>query len=144
MDGLTAKSALRRVLWVCIYAFISNLLLFIGRFTNIRLVFYTTADTYKGSFYANPQYDNPTADPKLMELYPQDYHPNLWPEELPELQTAFKALGPLMVEVGCHIARHCDKYVRSKLGDAYKPANLLESIISNSRVAKVGSFVNCL
>jgi len=95
-------------------------------------------DTYKGSFYANPQYDNPTDDQSLIERFPQDYHPNLWPkEDLPELEHGFKALGGLMVQVGAHIGRHCDNFLKKKVGDAYQPPNLLESIISQSRVAKV-------
>jgi isopenicillin N synthase-like dioxygenase len=92
-------------------------------------------DTYKGSYYANPQYDVPTEDQELITKYPHDYLPNLWPtEDLPELSVAFKTLGGLMVSVGAHVARHCDKYVKSKLPN-YKDG-LLENVVRNSRIAK--------
>jgi isopenicillin N synthase-like dioxygenase len=92
-------------------------------------------DTYKGSYYANPQYDVPSDDAELIAKYPHDYVANLWPtEDLPELAPAFKNLGQLMVSVGAHVARHCDKYVKSKL--ANYPDHLLENVVRNSRIAK--------
>lgn len=94
------------------------------------------ADVNKGSFYANPQYDEPTTDAELMKKYYQDYHPNVWPkEDMPELESAFKNLGQLMCSVGELVARHCDAYVTSKLGEAY-PAGTLEKVVKTSRTAK--------
>ncbi|KAJ7553208.1 hypothetical protein O6H91_06G088200 [Diphasiastrum complanatum] len=69
-------------------------------------------DSLKGSFYANPLYDVPTLDAKLIQRYPAHCRPNLWPtKHLPELEPTFKMLGALMVEVGLLIANHCDKYI---------------------------------
>lgn len=60
-------------------------------------------DVHKGSYYANPLHDRPTADAGLVERFPAFYHPNIWPSaegDLPELEPAFKAMGRLIVEVG--------------------------------------------
>jgi isopenicillin N synthase-like dioxygenase len=93
-------------------------------------------DVNKGSFYANPQYDQPTSDAELQKKYYQDYHPNVWPkDDMPELESAFKNLGQLMVSVGELVARHCDAYVSAKLGDAYT-AGTLEKVVKTSRTAK--------
>lgn len=93
-------------------------------------------DVNKGSFYANPQYDEPTTDLELQKKYYQDYHPNVWPkDDMPELEAAFKALGQLMVSVGELVAHHADVYVSSKLGDAYQ-AGTLEKVVKTSRTAK--------
>jgi isopenicillin N synthase-like dioxygenase len=90
----------------------------------------------KGSFYANPQFDEPTSDQALIKKYYQDYHPNVWPkEDVPELESAFKNMGSLMVSVGELVAKHCDLYVSSKLGDKYK-SGTLESVVKSSRTAK--------
>lgn len=58
-------------------------------------------DTHKGSYYNNPLHDRPTEDAGLVERFPAFYHPNIWPrpEDLPELEPAFKAMGRLIVEV---------------------------------------------
>lgn len=90
----------------------------------------------KGSFYANPQYDEPTDDEELKKKFYQDYYPNVWPkEDLPELEHAFKNMGRLMVSVGELVARACDTYVSSKLGDAYAKGTL-EKVVKTSRTAK--------
>jgi isopenicillin N synthase-like dioxygenase len=78
-----------------------------------------TPDVFKGSFYANPLCDVPTRDPELLRCYPQYMRPNLWPEELPELETAFKALGRLIFDVGMIVLGHCEKYI-SSIGGAQK------------------------
>lgn len=68
-------------------------------------------DTLKGSFYANPIFDIPTANGVLVSRYPSYCRPNMWPSNhLPELEVAFKALGRLMLEVGLMLAHHCDRY----------------------------------
>jgi hypothetical protein len=71
-------------------------------------------DYSKGSFYANPQYDRPVDDEDTIAKYPSFVHPNIWPkEELPELETAFKALGQVIISVGKLVAKQADKFVRS-------------------------------
>lgn len=53
---------------------------------------------------------------------------------MPELESAFKTLGQLIVSVGTIIARHCDRYVKSKCV-AYAD-NKLSSIIEKSLCCK--------
>jgi hypothetical protein len=68
-------------------------------------------DQHKGSYYNNPQYDEPTKDPELIKKYPKSLSPNVWPdEELPDFGRLFKKCGQLMVEVGLLVAHQCDKY----------------------------------
>jgi len=94
-------------------------------------------DYHKGSFYNNPQYDEPTTDPEQRTKFPEVCSPNIWPREhLPTLEPAFKELGQLIVQVGTLLAHHCDKYVISKLGDKYRPENYMETIITKSRACK--------
>ena len=63
-------------------------------------------DVSKGSYYANPQYDEPTTDAELIKKYPAFVHPNIWPrEDLPQLEPAFKTLGQLIVDTGTLVAR---------------------------------------
>ena len=38
-------------------------------------------DTSKGSYYANPLYDEPTADEELIKKYPANYGKNIWPTQ---------------------------------------------------------------
>lgn len=49
------------------------------------------ADMAKGSYYNNPQRNEPFSDkPDLVKKWPSFCHPNIWPtSELPELETAF-------------------------------------------------------
>ncbi|XP_060195824.1 uncharacterized protein LOC132625067 [Lycium barbarum] len=69
-------------------------------------------DLLKGSFYANPVLDVPTTDQSLIERYPSYCGSNIWPRNaLPELETAFKTLGKLILDVGLLLAHHCDRYV---------------------------------
>ncbi|CAM9310725.1 unnamed protein product [Discosporangium mesarthrocarpum] len=68
-------------------------------------------DVGKGSFYANPIFDNPVEDAELIEKYPSFVHPNIWPDErhLPGFSEAFKALGKIVVDVGVLVAKQCDR-----------------------------------
>jgi hypothetical protein len=62
-------------------------------------------DWSKGSFYANPEYDEPIRDG-------EGYHLNIWPrEDLPELEGAFKALGNEICRVGYLLALRIDRYL---------------------------------
>jgi len=92
-------------------------------------------DTYKGSYYNNPQHDHPFSDPVMIKQFPENCHPNIWPDkDFPQLAPAFKQLGQLMVDVGLLVAEQCDKYVQQRL-PAAKP-NLLHEIIKESLVCK--------
>ena len=103
-------------------------------------------DTAKGSFYNNPLYDDPLYDSPLPSESEADrqrlkaqhrsfFGDNVWPtDELPELETAFKALGRLIVSVGAELSRHIDRYIHAQL-PAY-PSDHLHRVITTSRVAK--------
>jgi len=97
-------------------------------------------DIFKGSYYNNPQYDepiplsSPDAQAKI-DSAPEVLSPNIWPREaLPELEPAFKAAGQLVVDVGKALAHHVDKYVSKKFGDRYTAR--LEDVIRNTRTTK--------
>ena len=50
-------------------------------------------DTYKGSYYNNPQYDVPSTDPEAIARAPEVLSPNIWPtEHIPGFEKAFKVL----------------------------------------------------
>ncbi|XP_068653411.1 uncharacterized protein [Aristolochia californica] len=92
-------------------------------------------DVFKGSYYANPILDIPTAENSLIERYPSYCRPNIWPRNsLPELEVAFKSLGKLMVEVGLMLAYHCDRYVKKQT--RVPKSKGLEQILQDSRCHK--------
>ncbi|XP_074570936.1 uncharacterized protein LOC141827561 isoform X2 [Curcuma longa] len=91
-------------------------------------------DLFKGSFYANPISDSPTTDEAAIRRYPSYCRPNKWPDALPELEVAFKALGKLIWEAGLMLAYHCDQYVSKKMKDSN--AGNLEQILQRSRCHK--------
>jgi len=93
-------------------------------------------DVSKGSFYANPQYDEPETDPDLIKKYPAFLHPNIWPKDnLPELEVALKDLGQLIVNTGILVAKQCDQYVNHKCPSYSK--DKLTNIIKTSKCCKV-------
>ncbi|PSC69333.1 2-oxoglutarate (2OG) and Fe(II)-dependent oxygenase superfamily [Micractinium conductrix] len=95
-------------------------------------------DTRKGSYYANPVFDDPSAGADsaaaAAQRYPALARPNLWPRDaLPELECAFKTLGQLIIKVGLLLMQHADKYVAAK-GAA--PLRSLHSILAESPCPK--------
>eukprot|EP01128_Nolandella_sp_AFSM9_P005266 TRINITY_DN2513_c0_g1_i2.p1 TRINITY_DN2513_c0_g1~~TRINITY_DN2513_c0_g1_i2.p1 ORF type:complete len:329 (-),score=36.56 TRINITY_DN2513_c0_g1_i2:203-1165(-) len=91
-------------------------------------------DTYKGSYYNNPQYDVPSTDPEAIASSPEVLSPNVWPEDLPALEPAFKSLGQLIVETGKLLAHHVDAYVSSKSATYVK--DQLFNVIDTTRTTK--------
>ena len=93
-------------------------------------------DLAKGSYYANPLFDEPFgSDPDLVAKFPSFCAPNIWPtQDMPELEPAFKALGKLICETGFLLAKHCDALVQKEL-PTYADHRLF-NIISKSRTAK--------
>eukprot|EP00744_Colponema_vietnamica_P007069 GILI01010209.1.p2 GENE.GILI01010209.1~~GILI01010209.1.p2 ORF type:complete len:402 (-),score=108.60 GILI01010209.1:234-1439(-) len=92
-------------------------------------------DLAKGSYYGNPQFDNPTKDQKLIQQFPEYCHPNIWPtEDLPQLESAFKNLGQLIVRVGSMVASQCDRLVASAVPSW--PTGKLQRTIDTSRTCK--------
>lgn len=72
------------------------------------------ADFVKGSYYANPLFDNPTSDASLIKKYPGSYHPNVWPQENTDFETSFKSLGSTVCGIGKALLKCCDGYLKSK------------------------------
>lgn len=92
-------------------------------------------DISKGSYYANPQYDKPIDDEKIIKSHSPFVHPNIWPtDDLPELEIAFKELGQLIVSVGILVAKQCDAYIKSQCS-TYKDMKLTE-IVESSKCCK--------
>eukprot|EP01137_Pigoraptor_chileana_P033960 Opistho-2@25789 len=86
-------------------------------------------DIAKGSYYANPQYDNPTSDKKLIASFPEYCHPNIWPtEDFPLLAPAFKSLGSLIVDVGILVSKKCDQYMASLFPEQFSSQPLATNI----------------
>ena len=97
--------------------------------------FEDTFDVHKGSYYFNPQYDNPTDDAKMISEYPEAFNPNIWPTNFfPEFEGAAKQLGRLMVSVGILVAEQCDYYIKSKIPQF--PRYTLRESITRSYSAK--------
>lgn len=64
-------------------------------------------------------------------------HPNIWPSDTTckLLEPSFKRIGRYINIIGLHIARHCDQFVKEKLGNKANFTSL-ESSLRDSRVAK--------
>ncbi|KAG3223343.1 hypothetical protein PC129_g5975 [Phytophthora cactorum] len=92
-------------------------------------------DYAKGSYYNNPETNDQTeGDQQLIVKFPSFYHPNIWPEELPELENAFMKLGQLIVDTGVLVAHQCDKLVEKKCPGYEK--GKLHRIISTGKCSK--------
>uniref|UniRef100_A0A6N2NJY3 Non-haem dioxygenase N-terminal domain-containing protein n=1 Tax=Salix viminalis TaxID=40686 RepID=A0A6N2NJY3_SALVM len=104
-------------------------------------------DLLKGSFYANPILDVPTTDMFLKQRYPSYCSSNIWPDSaLPELETALKALGKLMHDVGLMVAYHCDQYGKTLCPNYPKEWKWIKMKASNRYffvlgVIKAGCFI---
>jgi len=51
--------------------------------------------------------------PELIAAFPAFYSSNLWPEELAELELAFKEACACIIDVGVLVARHCSRCVHA-------------------------------
>jgi len=92
-------------------------------------------DFSKGSYYNNPQYNEPVTDPEIVKKYPSYAHKNVWPTgDLPELEPAFMDLGSLIVEVGKLLAKQCDTFVRRE-APGYDEGKLFK-LIQDSKTCK--------
>jgi len=96
-------------------------------------IFDGQADFAKGSFYANPQYDEPFTDKEIIKKYPAFAHPNIWPnQDLPELRPSFLELGTLICQVGELVGIQCDIYVHKTT----PTARALAEVVKTSKTAK--------
>jgi isopenicillin N synthase-like dioxygenase len=95
-------------------------------------------DIAKGSYYANPQYNDPAnGDNELIEKYIATLHPNIWPTSTdfePNLEEAFMALGNNIVSVGYLIAQLCDEYCLKR--NPNFPKGRLTNVLKTSKCAK--------
>lgn len=86
-------------------------------------------DLLKGSFYANPVYDEWESvwDKNTGQ---RGIFKNLWPnEDIPDIEWAFKDLGGFINQVGVKVAKNLDLYIHS-WDTTYVPK--LERILTNS------------
>lgn len=98
-------------------------------------VFNGQPDVAKGSYYANPQYDEPVTDQATIDKYISFVHPNIWPDDsVAGFSDSFKDCGRLMVEVAEMIAEQCDRYVHSQT-PSY-PLGKLKDTIKGSKCCK--------
>lgn len=68
-------------------------------------------DNAKGSFYVNPIYDDPAnGDPAIPDKYPF-IRPNMWPEEVPQLEGAVKGMGGLVYDTAKKVLEQVDRLV---------------------------------
>mmetsp|Transcript_69386 Transcript_69386/g.206688 ORF Transcript_69386/g.206688 Transcript_69386/m.206688 type:complete len:373 (+) Transcript_69386:102-1220(+) len=89
-------------------------------------------DLAKGSFYANPLFDDAAmGDEEVRAKYPYAASKNAWPAELPELEAAFKAMGRLLGDVGKLILQQCDSMILAQTG---RQAGLVETTFGSSRM----------
>ncbi|KAI9221934.1 hypothetical protein BC828DRAFT_50571 [Blastocladiella britannica] len=100
-------------------------------------IFNGRPDLAKGSFYANPLYDVPETDSEKLRKHPGMTRPNKWlPDDLPELEPAFKDLAQLIVRVATLVAAQCDRYAVSRSLASYPGPHYLEDTIASSRAHK--------
>jgi len=98
-----------------------------------REKFLNQRDFSKGSFYANPQYDNIHGDAEIK--FGETFAPNVWPtKDVPELEKAFKELGCLIVDVGAKLSKHIDAYIQKEV-PAF-PAGKVTQIVKESKCCK--------
>jgi len=92
-------------------------------------------DNSKGSFYANPIYDEPTKDKELIKKYPSSYSKNIWPtQHVPTMESHFKFVGHFMYHVGLKVLKACDKYLQTIIEEY--PEDNLHNIIKGSKTYK--------
>eukprot|EP00697_Spironema_sp_BW2_P017115 gnl/Spiro4/8678_TR4535_c0_g1_i1.p1 gnl/Spiro4/8678_TR4535_c0_g1~~gnl/Spiro4/8678_TR4535_c0_g1_i1.p1 ORF type:complete len:386 (+),score=57.22 gnl/Spiro4/8678_TR4535_c0_g1_i1:102-1160(+) len=88
-------------------------------------------DRSKGSYYANPCYDDvPNADKFAPVFFPK----NRWPSKhMPEMEAAFKALGTIMFNTTALLARQVDRIVEKRL-PTYKRGLISSSIQGTHKI----------
>jgi isopenicillin N synthase-like dioxygenase len=96
-------------------------------------------DTMKGSFYANPCFDDPSGgDAARATEYKHLLGPNVWPSGEDKvrvgMEAPFKRVGRYIDAVGKHLAWHCDRYVEAVTGCV--PFTRLHDALEHSRAQK--------
>lgn len=90
-------------------------------------------DLAKGSFYANPIFDDPAnGNEEIRSKFAFGACRNVWPKEIPELEAAFKQMGRLVYEAAQPLVKQCDQLV-----EAQHPGHgsrLFDATFTNSRL----------
>eukprot|EP00927_Polykrikos_kofoidii_P056255 TRINITY_DN50406_c0_g1_i1.p1 TRINITY_DN50406_c0_g1~~TRINITY_DN50406_c0_g1_i1.p1 ORF type:complete len:400 (+),score=55.47 TRINITY_DN50406_c0_g1_i1:116-1315(+) len=91
-------------------------------------------DVSKGSFYANPIFDEPAdGDAELIEKHPF-LSPNVWPTEAGDnFELVYKELGRKMFDIARPLVAACDRFVGEHLG-ADEFTTLTDACYSGSRL----------
>lgn len=91
-------------------------------------------DLAKGSFYANPIFEDPAnGDESTRNQFPWASWSNVWPEELPELEQAFKEMGQLVYKTAQPVVAQCDRLIDAKHGQ--DSGHLFDVTFNKSRLA---------
>lgn len=86
-------------------------------------------DLFKGSFYANPIYDEYQSH--IDENGNRTTYQNIWPnEDVPGIEQAFKGLGGFINGVGIEVAKNLDLYIKAR--ESRYETGKLERILSES------------
>ncbi|PBL00949.1 Clavaminate synthase-like protein [Armillaria gallica] len=96
-------------------------------------------DVLKGSYYANPLIDSPSASISVQHRteWPEYYAQNIWPKPgekgVEGFEEAFKDLGRFVLDVGCALAAACQPFALSRFSDT---SLSLPKLISTSQTTK--------
>lgn len=96
-------------------------------------------DVLKGSYYANPVIDSPSASISAQHRtdWPEYYAQNIWPnpneKSVEGFEEAFKDLGRFVLDVGCALAAACQPFALSRFSDT---SMSLPKLISTSQTTK--------
>lgn len=93
-------------------------------------------DVMKGSYYANPATDHPSATAEQREEHATYLRDNIWPsaDDCPGYEDAFKALASFMVQVALRLAKACDHLVAQHSATASIEAMIRDSQCSKARL----------
>ena len=87
--------------------------------------------------HVDPIYNVPSTNTEYIQKFPEYGYPNIWPKELPHLETHFMhvytlltKLGKLIVDVGKLVASQCDAYLSKSNPNSPKLADAIESSIN--------------
>ncbi|GMH43049.1 hypothetical protein BSKO_10971 [Bryopsis sp. KO-2023] len=98
-------------------------------------IFEGQRDYSKGSFYANPFNDNPRPG---ATHFPEYHTPNVWPEELPELEKNFKEMGKIMMHVALMVAQGIDRSMEKEMPES---SGVVSEILKSSQIHKARGLI---
>jgi len=84
-------------------------------------------DHAKGSYYALTLADSITDDVQLKKEFPAIYADNIWPrEDLPELETSFKDMTKVQMDIGYAMCGQFDRYLHKVTNGAHQPSTIYD------------------